>query len=474
MQSGGGLGYRTDGELLLAMRRMIHDDELRAELAARGFARRIGEWSEAEHIYNYMRLDRSMPGWPGTETGVPASSRAGGRGRGPSEGGGDAEEKEALMGRFGAIIVPWAVLGVLGVACFARLFADPSGLVVDGRRPSIDFANRGEPRPLGNDVTFLFLPHHLYVAKRLAEFGHPPTWDSSGFSGRPMIGNPQSGLFYPPVWLAWASSNPASLGWLTRGAPALGRPGCLRSGTRGGAQPVGGHRGRRGVPSITVPAGPNLRGALPACLGGKLVSLGVPGVRRVKERPGGRRAGPAADPDVLLPGRPPPGMVPPGDHAVDLGGLGCGGWPGSGQASQPRALEHGLQAGPQFWRSVLAWPLSSWFPQYKVLPWVQKGPQTEAGVFAPRNYQVNLVSGFQLLAPGALGGPADYFGVDNYWESVLSVGLAPMVLLGVAVVASRQRGKARGWVDAGGSLGLVRHRTAVQHFRPPELALYRG
>ena len=85
-------------------------------------------------------------------------------------------------------------------------------------------------------------------------------------------------------------------------------------------------------------------------------------------------------------------------------------------------------------------------PEYKVLPWVQKGPQTEAGVFVPRNYQVNLLSGFQLLTPGALGGPADYFGVDNYWESVLSIGLAPLVLLGVAVVAMRQRGKARGWV----------------------------
>ena len=32
--SGGGLGYRSDGELLLALRRMIHDEELRAELAA--------------------------------------------------------------------------------------------------------------------------------------------------------------------------------------------------------------------------------------------------------------------------------------------------------------------------------------------------------------------------------------------------------------------------------------------------------
>ena len=34
--SGGGLGYKTDGELLLAMRRLVHDDDLRDELAHRG------------------------------------------------------------------------------------------------------------------------------------------------------------------------------------------------------------------------------------------------------------------------------------------------------------------------------------------------------------------------------------------------------------------------------------------------------
>jgi glycosyltransferase involved in cell wall biosynthesis len=54
--SGGGLGYRNDGELLLALRRMIHDDGLRTDLAARGFAKRIGEWSEAEHIHRYFEL----------------------------------------------------------------------------------------------------------------------------------------------------------------------------------------------------------------------------------------------------------------------------------------------------------------------------------------------------------------------------------------------------------------------------------
>jgi glycosyltransferase involved in cell wall biosynthesis len=56
VQSGGGIGYRDDGQLLLALRRMIHDDTLRSELAARGYATRIGEWSESEHIHNYFEL----------------------------------------------------------------------------------------------------------------------------------------------------------------------------------------------------------------------------------------------------------------------------------------------------------------------------------------------------------------------------------------------------------------------------------
>jgi glycosyltransferase involved in cell wall biosynthesis len=54
--SGGGLGYRTDTELLTALRRMVHDHRLHDELAARGFARRMGEWSETEHLDRYFAL----------------------------------------------------------------------------------------------------------------------------------------------------------------------------------------------------------------------------------------------------------------------------------------------------------------------------------------------------------------------------------------------------------------------------------
>jgi glycosyltransferase involved in cell wall biosynthesis len=54
--SGGGLGYRTDDEMLRVLRRIVHDDHLRSELAHRGFAMRTGEWSEAAHLDRYFGL----------------------------------------------------------------------------------------------------------------------------------------------------------------------------------------------------------------------------------------------------------------------------------------------------------------------------------------------------------------------------------------------------------------------------------
>lgn len=56
VRSGGGLGYDSDVELLTAMRRILHQPGLRDILAARGYARRVGEWSEDRHIERYMTL----------------------------------------------------------------------------------------------------------------------------------------------------------------------------------------------------------------------------------------------------------------------------------------------------------------------------------------------------------------------------------------------------------------------------------
>ncbi len=54
--SGGGLGYSNDAEMLLALRRMVHDVDLREELAHQGYTKRITEWSETAHLDRYFGL----------------------------------------------------------------------------------------------------------------------------------------------------------------------------------------------------------------------------------------------------------------------------------------------------------------------------------------------------------------------------------------------------------------------------------
>ncbi|WP_422927087.1 glycosyltransferase family 4 protein [Singulisphaera sp. PoT] len=56
VMSGGGLGYSTDAEMLVALRRIVHDEDLREELADRGFAQRAGVWSESAHIDRYFSI----------------------------------------------------------------------------------------------------------------------------------------------------------------------------------------------------------------------------------------------------------------------------------------------------------------------------------------------------------------------------------------------------------------------------------
>ena len=69
VQSGGGLGYSSDIELLTALRRILHEPGLRDELAARGYARRMGEWSESRHIERYLGLvDQIVASRPGSQS----------------------------------------------------------------------------------------------------------------------------------------------------------------------------------------------------------------------------------------------------------------------------------------------------------------------------------------------------------------------------------------------------------------------
>ena len=51
-----------------------------------------------------------------------------------------------------------------------------------------------------------------------------------------------------------------------------------------------------------------------------------------------------------------------------------------------------------------------------------------------------------MLSPNALGGPADYFGRDNYWETLFSIGLIPLSLATLAVFRHPDRKLVRVWL----------------------------
>ena len=51
-----------------------------------------------------------------------------------------------------------------------------------------------------------------------------------------------------------------------------------------------------------------------------------------------------------------------------------------------------------------------------------------------------------MLSPTALGGPSDYIGDDNYWETIFSIGLIPLGLAVLAVVRHPDRRLIRGWL----------------------------
>src|SRR5262249_23591147 len=54
-------------------------------------------------------------------------------------------------------------------------------------------------------------------------------------------------------------------------------------------------------------------------------------------------------------------------------------------------------------------------------------------------YHLHAINLMQLLGPGALGGPADFIGDGNYWETLLSLGLVPIVLGTIALARHPDR-----------------------------------
>ncbi len=344
--------------------------------------------------------------------------------------------------RIAGSLLPVITLLALAAACFARLAANPSGLIVNGQRPSVDYANRGDPRPVGNDLVFLFLPHHESVARRIERFGHWPLWDARGFGGRPMAGNPQAGMAYPPVWIAWWLRTPSALGWLTVAHLLWGGMGAyvlLRS--------MGAGRWAATVAAGVYQASPYLlahtfEGHYPhvwaACW--YPWAFWAYGQHRA-----GRARGYLLAPILALTyltGHPQEWL---------LLVMALTGW----------AVVDGQHA----WRSIgprrSAFRVLAWLgllglsvgmagidvtPHCFVRPWLRRNHDPGLEVGSPRRYHLGGLNAFQLLSPTALGGPADYIGDDNYWETVCSIGLAPLVLALIGAMRHPDRRLVSGWI----------------------------
>ena len=59
-ESRGGIGYRTEEELLEAVARLSRDASLREELSVNGFSMMTGRWSKAAHLKTYFELIREV------------------------------------------------------------------------------------------------------------------------------------------------------------------------------------------------------------------------------------------------------------------------------------------------------------------------------------------------------------------------------------------------------------------------------
>ncbi len=340
-----------------------------------------------------------------------------------------------------SLLVLMALVVMAGVV-FARLAREPRAILVDGRRPSIDRADRSAARPIGNDQTFFLLPHHLSISRHVVDHGRPPLWDSRGFGGRPLVGNPQSGFFYPPTWLAWWTRSPGAYGWLTVAHLIWGGFGVYQL-----SRFLGRSRWAATVAGCVYEASPFLlahvaEGHLPHVWSASFYPWAFWAfARALRHDPRGLLVLSIVLAGSFLAGHPQEWLL----LMIAL----CA-WGGADLLARARSRGLGVSlrgSAPLFASLALSVGLSAidLVPQLAVRPWL-KSDRSAPGFQPPAHYFLRPLNLFHLIDPTALGGPADYFGDDNYWETVCSIGLSPLVLLAVAVVYAPDRRQVRGWL----------------------------
>ncbi|MGE3822055.1 MAG: hypothetical protein AB7I30_21790, partial [Isosphaeraceae bacterium] len=308
---------------------------------------------------------------------------------------------------------------------FHRLIQSPGALLVDFDRPGLDHVGPPGSRGPGNDLTEVVLPR--FENWKRSQGAWPsigiPVWDEAGFGGRPWIGNPQAGSFYPPSWILRAFDGPSAPTWLTLGHlawAALGTFALSRSLKAGALASA--------VAATCFSCSPYLiahtfEGHYPHVWGVSWYPWAFWAYLGVWR---GRWGGLVALPPFLalsfLTGHP---------QEWYLLGLALGTWTVAETFVLARkglrrtSLWIPLALGLAFGLSVAVVAVDL-LPQLAARPWSLRHQRVTLD--SVHHYGLRSSNLLQLLSPFALGGPHDYFGRDNHWETLLSFGLIPSLL----------------------------------------------
>lgn len=369
---------------------------------------------------------------------------------------------------------------LLVLSCFTQLGGHPGWLIVDGARPSLDHASRPGSRGVGNDLTFFWLPKYDQVVRLFHADGKIPYWDTSGFGGRPLLGNPQAGRFYPPSWVAWRVARPSALGWVTVAHLAWAAIGTYLL-----VRALGMGRAAGAVAAGCFAASPYLvahtfEGHYPhvwsACWYPWAFWMFLL-TRR------GKTSGMLALPAVLA-------LCFLTGHAQEWYYLviALSLWAAADAAvAWWKGRRREAMTGLLIWAGLLTLSLAvcavELAPELAAQRWTLR--RSSIPLRAINRYTVHTINLFQLVSPFALGRPHDYFGHDNYWETLLSIGLVPLLLAGLGAARHPDRRVRRGFLAlvaiavvfaVGRRLGLfaVAYRVlpGMDRFRVPSRSLF--
>ena len=366
------------------------------------------------------------------------------------------------------------------LACFTQLGGHPGWLIVDGARPSLDHASRPGSRGVGNDLTFFWLPKYDQVVGQVRADGRIPYWDTSGFGGRPFLGNPQAGRFYAPAWLAWRVARSSALGWVTVAHLAWAAIGTFLL-----VRALGMGRAACAVAAGCFAVSPYLvahtfEGHYPHVWSASWYPWAFWTFLLTRR---GKAGGMLALPVVLA-------LSFLTGHAQEWYYLviALSLWAAADAAG---AWWHGRRrealTGLLIWAGLLALSLAvcavELAPELVAQRWTLR--RSSIPLRAINRYTVHTVNLFQLVSPFALGRPHDYFGHDNYWETLLSIGLVPLALAGLGAARHPDRRIRRGFLAlvafavvfaVGRRLGLfaVAYRVlpGMDRFRVPSRSLF--